>query len=424
MKIGRLRPSVICRSMAPVILALTAAPMLPRQAASGQTLDEAVNQQLKTESSKLCFKLKQGRDADDFLTGKLLDFCGGTGRSPAPQSAASGNGQATVATAPGVVQRRLRAGDQSDEEIVIASPAEGASADDAVVDLGEGLSLFASFAYGSLDKDRTKFEDGYDSDVMRFTAGADYLVRPGVVVGLAFDFARQDGDYDGSGDFDTNSYGILGFAAATPTDRTYVEAIGGYLYNSYDRKRRAVYFEGTDALNPTDLQGNVSADYGSDLFHLSIAGAYRQPIGGINVIPSVEVNFSRISYDSYSESGNSGLELRFDEESQTSLISSVGLTVSTVLDTAFAVIVPTAGIAWQHEFANDQRTVDVSFVDDTSHTSFSYRTEEPDRDFATAQAGLTAILPNGLQPFVTIQGLLAHDYYESYSATVGIRYSL
>jgi uncharacterized protein with beta-barrel porin domain len=389
------------------------------EAEAGSSLDDAVAEQLKDS----CRVLEQ-RPGE--LVDELLDVCRGSPLGP-PQSATStGGSQAAVGTAPGIVQRRLRELVEDEEVITASVGTEGASADQAVVDLGQGLSVFASGGYGVLDKNDTRFEDGYDSDVIRFTAGGDYTIRSSLVAGLAFDYIRQDGNYQGPGNFDTSSYGVLGFAALAPTDRTYVQVVGEYLRNSSDRERLAS-FEEQQGKNeppiPVVEPSKVNAHYNSNLFYLSAGGAYRQPLGKLNIIPSLGISWTRIEYESYAENGDTGLELRFDGDDQTLILSTVGLTVSSVVETRFGAVVPEAGIEWKHEFANDQRSVDVSFVDDQARRKFSYETESPDRNFGVVSGGVVAVLPNGLQPFVSFQALVANEQYDGYSGLAGVRYS-
>jgi uncharacterized protein YhjY with autotransporter beta-barrel domain len=86
--------------------------------------------------------------------------------------------------------------------------------------------------------------------------------------------------------------------------------------------------------------------------------------------------------------------------------------------------VPSVDVSWLHEFENDRRTIDVSFVDDRRGKTFSYATESPDRNFGLLRAGLTVVLPNGLRPFVQFQTVFANRNYKSYLGTLGLSFDL
>ena len=77
-----------------------------------------------------------------------------------------------------------------------------------------GLGLFASGLVESLNRDVTTFQDGYKSNILGITAGADYRFSKKLVAGLALSYSNTDGDFrNDGGNFSTNSYGSLLFAS-------------------------------------------------------------------------------------------------------------------------------------------------------------------------------------------------------------------
>ena len=82
---------------------------------------------------------------------------------------------------------------------------------------------------------------------------------------------------------------------------------------------------------------------------------------------------------------------------------------------------PQASVYWKHEFDQDQRDVDVSFVEDKRSKQFSYETERPDRDFFEFNVGLSLVLSHGFQTFMNFRALSGHDYYDNYAGTMGMR---
>jgi uncharacterized protein YhjY with autotransporter beta-barrel domain len=137
----------------------------------------------------------------------------------------------------------------------------------------------------------------------------------------------------------------------------------------------------------------------------------------------VGVSFASLSVDSYEESGSTGLELVVEDDNAQSLQMDVGIQASTTVDTRFGLLVPQAGIAFIHEFENDARLIDAHLRQDLkpAPTRFSFRTDEPDRNFLSANVGVSAILPNGLQPFVAFRSLIANSDFNSYAGTAGLR---
>ncbi|MDH3230548.1 MAG: autotransporter outer membrane beta-barrel domain-containing protein, partial [Alphaproteobacteria bacterium] len=78
---------------------------------------------------------------------------------------------------------------------------------------------------------------------------------------------------------------------------------------------------------------------------------------------------------------------------------------------------------WRHEFKDDQRTINVRFVQDlrADPQVFGFETEEPDRDFFEVGAGVSVAFDNGLQPFLSVRTLLGHDYFNSTTVSLGLR---
>jgi uncharacterized protein YhjY with autotransporter beta-barrel domain len=108
---------------------------------------------------------------------------------------------------------------------------------------------------------------------------------------------------------------------------------------------------------------------------------------GLTVGPRAGFSWVRNDYNSYNERGNSGLELRFNNDHRTSLQSSVGAFASYAISTGFGVIVPQAGVSWIHEFENAQRDIGFSFVGDIRGKTFTFQNERPDQDFLEINAG-------------------------------------
>ena len=112
------------------------------------------------------------------------------------------------------------------------------------------MGFFASGLVESLNRDITTFQDGYKSNILGITAGADYRFSKKLVAGLALSYSNTDGDFRSGGNFSTNSYGGLLFASYLPTDKTFVQVTGGYTRNKYLVARAAR----AQVVNPDDGQ--------------------------------------------------------------------------------------------------------------------------------------------------------------------------
>lgn len=388
-----------------------------------QPLNNAVNDQLLFFDGLECNLLLDGNPSNTtFLTGQLLGICTrGVPAGGAGPSNSAGGGAATPVTLPKIVQQRLQKSDEGKE-----SEAKDKTANaDAVVNLERGISLFFSGELENLDRDVTTFEDGYDSDIWRLVVGADEQITERITAGIALDYYRQDGNFTGGGKFENDSFGVLAFGSFLPFPSTFLQITAGYARKQYERSRIATFTQFQSDGTTVDFfrQGREKGDYDADEAHVSALAGYDHPIGNVTISPRVGLDWTHIDFDTYSETGDSGLELTFHNDKQTSLQSSVGLQTSVALSTGFGVVIPTASVDWNHEFENDQRRVEVSFVEDTRAKRFKYETEKPDRDWCEINAGVVMVLPHEFKIFGNYRTLVGHSFIDNYAGTIGVRYS-
>ena len=389
-----------------------------------QSLDDAVNAQLKFSGGIECQRLLDGIPGNtSFLNGELLNICSrGAPQGGSPSSFSTGGGATTPTTLPSIVQQRLR--EARGKENISKTKVSAASADAAVVG-GKRRGFFISAEYEALDREVTTFEDGYDSDIQRLVVGWDFQTTARWAAGFAFDAAQQEGDFKGGGDFEVKSYGLVAFGSFLPTDKTFVQFYGSFVSSSYERNRMGTFTEkntnGTLNYPKAPVSGSQSTDYDADQFRVGMLAGYDFPIRHVTISPFVGVDWQRTDFDTHSETGITGLELTFYDDEQTSLQSSVGAQASVALRSGSWAVMPQTSFIWKHEFEDDQRDVEVSFVGDTRAKRFTYQTEKPDRNWGEINVGVIAVSPGGLQVFGNYRTLTEHSFFDSDAVTIGLR---
>jgi outer membrane autotransporter protein len=331
-------------------------------------------------------------------SGELGQICSGGG------AAASGGGISaaeTRGTDLGQAYRRLR-------------QRQGAASADP--DGTRGFSLFVSTEYQKFDRDTTRFETGFDRDTVGATVGADYLFRNGLVLGAAVSYAHEFGAYDGGGGFDHDAYGILAYGSIVPIPNMFVDVAGGYIRKAYSFDRRVDL-----AVNGAAFDGVASGDTDGNEFRIGVNAGYDFVFGRFTVGPRVGVTYRDITMDDYRESGQTGLELAYDNQNIQSLTTTVGVFGSAALSTGFGVIVPQASAEYVHEFLDDQRSVGFRLVQDPAASRFLFQTDPPDRDYVNLGVGVSMVLANGMQPFLNFRELLGYRDRSSHTVTLGLR---
>jgi outer membrane lipase/esterase len=271
------------------------------------------------------------------------------------------------------------------------------------------------------------FQDGYDSIVRRMTIGGDVQFTKKILAGLAFDTYGQDGRFQEGGNFEVDSYRFVAYTSFIPVENLFVQVSANYGITSNERDRLASFQEPGSGSQDTDVAGDgvtglPSANFDANQYGAFVMAGYDFSFGPVTLTPRAGYEWQRMDYESHRESGNSGLELKYDSYDITSSLSTVGLRGSFAISTRFGVLVPQASFDWKHEFDMDQQNLDVSFVDDLRSKKFSYENEDPDRDYYEINAGIVFLMPNGFQAFGNYRTLAKHDRYDSDAFTLGLRY--
>jgi uncharacterized protein YhjY with autotransporter beta-barrel domain len=364
------------------------------------TLSEAVNAQLETISLP-CQRLL-GSDPVSVLTGGLADICarvvpfGST-----PQS--TGGSAANLSTLSSSSNISMQDGQILEE-----------------TQIGSQWTLFVTAEGETLDRDVTEGEDGFDSNALRLLLGGTYSPSAKTDIGFAFTTQRHDGDYTNGGNFEADSNGARVLATSYMTDQLFMQVMAGYDWVSSERARAATFEEYFNGGLVYSAEGQPFSDFDYNQTEVSVLAGFNYARGNTTLTPQLGITWLNIDYGTYSESGDSGLELTFHDDERESLQSTVGLQAAMAISSDFGVTIPQLDVHWKHEFADKSRKVNVSFTQDTRAQQFSYDTEAGDRNYVEAGAGVAFVFSQGNQAFIRIQTLLEHDFYESYLLSAGL----
>jgi uncharacterized protein YhjY with autotransporter beta-barrel domain len=219
------------------------------------------------------------------------------------------------------------------------------------------------------------------------------------------------------------------FGSYLPTDRTFVQVTGGYTRNNHLVSRVAQAFIPAGGLAPgtnRTLNGTPSSNSNGDVFRATVLAGYDHPVGMFTLGPRLGMNYTNTHLNDYSETSGGGLGLKFDDQWVNSLQSVLGLQAQAAFSTGLGVLVPQANADYIHEFANSQRHIGVSFVEDNraNPVKFAFQNDLPVRNYFNLGTGLIMVLPNGWQPFVNFRAMVGNTQYNNYAGTFGLRIEL
>jgi outer membrane autotransporter protein len=279
------------------------------------------------------------------------------------------------------------------------------------------VNLFASLEYERLDKDVTTFEPGYTTKTGRVAVGADYSFSDRLLAGGALKYAKDDGTFDAGGDFKTDYYGFLLYANFVPVPKSFVNVSTGYTFTNNSITRFASITRG----GTTELLGAVAGDPDGDEFMLEVNGGYDYNYKSFTIGPRAGLRYKRIEVDSYSETGTTGLELIYDQQTAKSLTGVLGVFGSTAISKDWGVLVPQVNLEYLHEFEDPQRTITFRFVDNLTAGPFFFQNDPPDRNYFNLGLGVAAVWPHGISGFLNVRSLLGYQDHSKYTITAGLR---
>ena len=380
---------------------------LPPLTFGAQTLDQAIQAQLDLN----CLGLTGGGSAAG-LSAELNSICSGSSGPPGPGASSGGSTGSAQSLGATVEARRL-------------DRLEGKqTGNQATFNLPSGLGLFIAGDVESLDRDRTTFGDGFDSTKLGATIGGDFQFNDRLIAGAAFNYMNRDGDFDGGGDFSTNSYGIIGYGSFMPIPAMFLDVAVGYTRLNYLVERPVSYVE---QISGDTIGGRSSSNSNGYRTSVSALAGYNHQFGNVTVGPRVGVEFSHLSIENYTEDGGGGLALSYGDQTIRTLQSTVGVQGSIAINTSYGVWVPQATADYIHEFQNNRRSITVQFEGDNRTpaqggiTRFSFNNDKPDRDFFNFGVGTILVLPNGIQPFVNFRIMAGNNRFDNYGGTFGVR---
>jgi uncharacterized protein YhjY with autotransporter beta-barrel domain len=372
--------------------------------AHAQNLNDAVTSQLRDVGGQPCALLLAG-DPAGVLGGGLYDICTRIVHDPpiAGDPVPSSNGVGVLSSTPRVSFATDRDQDEDGEELGRAQ-----------------RGVFFSVGYESADRSASSFEDGYASDILRLDGGFDWAVGTNLTLGFAAGASEQNGDFASGGDFRLRTFGLTGFGSYWFGDGGAIDFYAGHARQSNDRVRRA-RFAARGPTAPYIVVSMPNADFHAKQFLFGAHYSHDWDWNNVTLGPRLGYEWIKTDLETYSEIDGSGLALTFHNDKGISSQFSGGLAGSAAFSPSFGSLVISGSVLCKYESNQDQRNVDVSFVDDRRARRFNYQTESPDRVFVDYFASATFLLPNGLQLFAVYRGIASHRFLDVSAGTVGFR---
>ncbi|TLD71590.1 autotransporter domain-containing protein [Phragmitibacter flavus] len=210
-----------------------------------------------------------------------------------------------------------------------------------------------------------------------FIAGADYALSDHFALGIFAGYSEGWGDYDNGGEIDLERI-LFGAYATIDIGHFYLNTALGIGTVDYDINRPIQF---------ATLNRSASSEPDGHEFFALLGGGYDFRRGNWTFGPQASLQYSKVSLNSFIESGADSLNLRMNDPESDSLRSHLGARVAyTIQATDRVAIIPELRAFWQHEFL-DGDSLNAS-LDGGNGPDFTYESERDDKDALFIGAGL------------------------------------
>ncbi|MEW6657116.1 MAG: autotransporter domain-containing protein [Thermodesulfobacteriota bacterium] len=264
-------------------------------------------------------------------------------------------------------------------------------------------------AFGA--QENTVNQTGFDFTLAGFTAGGDYRVTDHLLLGLATGYSHAAAGFRGSGGaLNANTWPLNAYAAYLPGS-FYAYGSLGYALNLFDLER-GLNFGGLSRTAKSSTTGHQFNAYGETGYDLKV---WRYIL-----TPAATLAYSHIWVDAFTEDDAGALNLQVGPQNADSLQTGVGGRLTLPLKVARVNLAPQAYAFYQHEFANGSRGLNAGLSQ--AGSTFSFRTDAPQRDFAVLGAAVAAELTPNLWARVNYSAEVGRSTYTAHYLQAGLRY--
>jgi uncharacterized protein YhjY with autotransporter beta-barrel domain len=231
-------------------------------------------------------------------------------------------------------------------------------------------------------------------------------------------FSRRDYNYERNVCSIEGDGGAITRVALIPGESGF--ASGGILLDDI----YAGTISGKARVSDWSLSGRIGFDGGGEQWQwgprLSLSyqrtsiGAFTES-GRTSVTNIVKSNNELVLTTERSAGDPTGLELAFDRQRRTSLLSELQVVAAYRHEAGFGTLVPRVSASWQHEFKGDRELVGVRLAQDrrASPTNFSFTTDSADKNKGTLSFGLSLQRGPQFAADVELTRLLGDDRFDS-----------
>jgi len=235
--------------------------------------------------------------------------------------------------------------------------------------------------------------------------GGDIKLSPNLLVGVAFNYTEDKGDFGGgTGGYKLRETSLTAYAGYE-INRWWVAGTLGAGNLDYNDVHRDIQLGALTRRESGSTKGS----------HITVGalGGYWFNYSTLLHGPYARLSWQDISVHGFSENGSDSTALSFGEQKRKSLITSLGWHVTGQL----GAVRPYARLTWEHESKDDDRTVSATPIG--LNTTYAMPVIKPDNSYANFVVGLASDFGR-VTGYVTAQGTSGRNDGNGYGITLGV----
>ena len=268
-------------------------------------------------------------------------------------------------------------------------------------------SVYVDASYPSGSSDRQFYAAGADWHAVGGTLGVEVRLDPRVRLGAVFGYSEPEVDLDVQNAHNQiHAYQIAGYGSFTDVN-WFADALLAYGRQDFSLDRTGVI---------DVVHGSTSAD----TFAVAAKGGYLVDVGPVRAGPIGGIAYTRAVIDAYTETGDSLLTMRVDQQSLDALTGSAGLQVRVPVLLSTGLYSPFLNVTAEHDFFGSGRTLTTTQV---TAPLLPVLTPVPDGDrtYGKVAVGVAAVLTGNVNATVTAATTFARDGGNDVAVSGGIK---
>jgi large repetitive protein len=218
--------------------------------------------------------------------------------------------------------------------------------------LPDGYAAWTGGAVNFGSRDTSASASGFDFTTAGISAGIDKRVSSSFAIGAGVGYGHDDTSVGNDGSHvSANSYNIALYGSFSPTQSTFVDALIGYQWLSFDA-RRFVTADGSD----------VNGHRTGDQVFASLSAGYEYRTDALLISPYGRIDDANARLNGYTEQGDDIYALSYQNQTVRTTTGSLGIRADYLFKESYGTVMPQIRLEYEHDFQGSSQAT-MSYAD-------------------------------------------------------------